>query len=77
MNIYVVAVALSLLCAACSGWEPYQPPEPGSPPTEDEMRILGGDVGDREFLERWRKCTRYASDTSCYREFYGGGGPPI
>lgn len=69
------AIALALLLAGgCHRFEPYEEPAPGSPPTERETQILGGDVGDPRFLERWRRCTRYYSETTCYRDVYGGGG---
>jgi hypothetical protein len=65
----LLAVAL---VTRCSGFEPAPPPDSEAPATNFEIQRLGPDAYDQEFLLRWRKCTQYASDSYCYRQFYGG-----
>jgi hypothetical protein len=74
MMTIVKAAGAVVIVALVAGCQAAPPPDLEATPTDEEIRFLGGDVYDDYFLTRWRKCTQFASVSTCLDELYGGDG---
>jgi hypothetical protein len=74
MMTMVKAAGAMVIVALVAGCQVAPPPDLEAAPTDEELRILGGDAYDDYFLTRWRKCTQFASTSTCEDELYGGDG---
>jgi hypothetical protein len=69
----MLTAALAFASAGCEGFERDPLPQPGDPPTQEELRWLGPDAYTAFFLNKWRDCVKYAAPNVCHRDIYGGG----
>ena len=72
MKRSAMIVLIAGLAAGCGSIAP--PPDYSAPPTEEDFRYLGGDALDPYFLTAWRRCTQFASTSTCQDKIYGGDG---